>query len=295
MAGGDEIKLFHFIQKIYQDIGIHPSRRSNEDISRINPKKWLMLFCLVQFFITSAAYTAMEANSMIEYGITFFSCATVVASVIIYLTLFGQMENTSNYIGNCERFVQQSAYDLITISSWMARCGRNITFSMRLLTILYVAGTHSTMLYGDTNKKIERFTQYFGYVVVVDTTILVLPSLLYTIVNYYFLDSRTESFLLFSPTWFVFILKWWISIDKDQKREKISHLCVQKVAIRFENPVGILSGMDWSVCRIYKHRPERSTILRFHFWIQLVIHCDCWRHYNRCGRFQQHRRQAECS
>lgn len=107
MAGNDKIKFFQFIQKIYQEIGIHP-RRSNQKRNAINWKKWLNLFCLAQFFITSAAYLLFDAKSMIEYGMAFFTCATVVASTIIYLVLFWQMKNTLDYIERCERFVEKS-------------------------------------------------------------------------------------------------------------------------------------------------------------------------------------------
>lgn len=59
------------------------------------------------------------------------------------------------------------------------------------------------MFYKDANEKIERFTQFFAYITVVATNILVLPSIFYTVVSYYFLDAGEESFFLFSPTWFV--------------------------------------------------------------------------------------------
>lgn len=107
MAGGVKIQLFKFIQNTYQAIGIYPPE-SNQNRNLNNWKKWFNLFCLAQFFITSASYVLFEAKTMIEYGMVFFTCATVVASTIIYLVLFSQLKNTSNYIGNCERFFEKS-------------------------------------------------------------------------------------------------------------------------------------------------------------------------------------------
>lgn len=66
-----------------------------------------------------------------------------------------------------------------------------------------IAGTHSTIIYKNANDKIEQITGFFGYALTVTNIILLLPALLYTVVNYYFLDSGKESFFLFFPTWFV--------------------------------------------------------------------------------------------
>lgn len=58
-------------------------------------------------------------------------------------------------------------------------------------------------LYRDANENIERFSKIFAYALSISAIILLLPPLLYTIVNYYVLDTGKESFILFFPTWFV--------------------------------------------------------------------------------------------
>lgn len=115
MAGGagDTIKLFRFIQKTYQAIGVFPPK-SNQNRSPINFKDWFFIFCEVLFFISTAAHLFFEANnSMIEYGLIFFTCTTSIFCIVTYLILFWQMKNILNFIENCERFVEKSKYRLL--------------------------------------------------------------------------------------------------------------------------------------------------------------------------------------
>lgn len=118
MAGTVRIGLFKFIQKAYQEIGISPSD-ANQNRKFINSKKWFIPFGLVQFFISSAAYLMIKANSMIEYGMAFYSCMTVLFYFTIYLISFWQMKNLLNYIESCEQFIEQSEYTyLLKLQRW---------------------------------------------------------------------------------------------------------------------------------------------------------------------------------
>lgn len=113
MAERSTIELFIFVQKTYQDYGLLLPK-SNRNHSPINWKFLLMLFCLAQFFITSAAYAAFEASSMIEYAMAFYTCVTVSASTVIYMELFWQMKDVLNYVENCKRFIESSEYTILT-------------------------------------------------------------------------------------------------------------------------------------------------------------------------------------
>lgn len=112
MAGCDTIKLFKFVQKIYQFIGISPSKfKERSRRGRIiNAKNWFIIGCHVQYFLSTVAYLLFEANSMIEYGMVFYTCTTVPLSLVLYLILIWTMESFSNYIENCERFIEKSEY-----------------------------------------------------------------------------------------------------------------------------------------------------------------------------------------
>lgn len=70
-----------------------------------------------------------------------------------------------------------------------------------------LSGLLSTSLYRDTNRKIERITKYITNAVITSNSIFVPLPLVYTIVNYYFLDSGKDSFYLISSAWFVHLPK----------------------------------------------------------------------------------------
>lgn len=217
-GNGGKIKLFRFIQTTYQTVGIIPPQPNS-----INTKKWYFLLGLVQFFISTVAYLLFEANSIIEYGMVFYTCTTALFSFVVYLVLHWQMKNTLNFIESCDRFIEKSEYfpSILIERQIIWRChpiqfefekctsfgviyllflSYNIYFFLNLCAV----GMHSTMVYRNTNEKIERFTEFYGYVMIVANIIYTLIPLLYTTVNYYVLDSGKESFFLFSPTWFVF-------------------------------------------------------------------------------------------
>lgn len=108
-AGDDKIELFKFTLKICQAIGVFPAAY-NQNHSPINRKNCYFLFCPVQFFISTAAYLLVGANSMIEYGMAFYPCLTTVFAIFSYSSLICQSETILNYIGNWEQFIEKSEY-----------------------------------------------------------------------------------------------------------------------------------------------------------------------------------------
>lgn len=106
-AGDDKIELFKFTLKICQAIGVFPAAY-NQNHSPINRKNCYFLFCLVQFFISTAAYSLFEAVSTIEHVMVFYTCLTTALCLILYLIFMWQMKNILDYIGICERFIEKS-------------------------------------------------------------------------------------------------------------------------------------------------------------------------------------------
>lgn len=109
MAGDNKvsIKLFGFIKKTCENIGIFRPQLS-QNSKFINFKTGLLLFGETQFFISTTGYLLFEANSIVEYGMVFFTCTSIVLSIIFYSILTWQMANILNYIENCERFIEES-------------------------------------------------------------------------------------------------------------------------------------------------------------------------------------------
>lgn len=109
MASDGRIELFKFTQKTCQDIGIYPPD-ANRNASPLNLKNVLVLFCLGQFFISSAANFSFDASSMIEYGMAFFTCLSTSLSIITYLIIIWRLKIILNYIETCKRFIEKSKY-----------------------------------------------------------------------------------------------------------------------------------------------------------------------------------------
>lgn len=110
MAGSQGIKLFKYTQKIYYYIGvigIDPTESNQMDHSAILTiaRKWLFIFSLAQFAFTTTAYFLFEASSMIEYGLSFYSSLSMNT-----FSYFWRMKNFSNYVQNCERFIEKREY-----------------------------------------------------------------------------------------------------------------------------------------------------------------------------------------
>lgn len=104
MAGNNvAIELFGFIKRTHENVGIFRA-----SLDSINPKNCLILVGEAQFFISSVAYLLFETSSIVDYGMVFFTCASINLSITIYLLLFWQTTDILNYIENCERFIEKS-------------------------------------------------------------------------------------------------------------------------------------------------------------------------------------------
>lgn len=109
MAGRNSVKLFIFIQKTYEGIGIILPQ-SNHKLSPINYKNWLILFCLGQIFITSTESILFESNSIIDYGMLFYTCVTGAGCTVLYLIALWETKNILIFIENCEGFIEKSEH-----------------------------------------------------------------------------------------------------------------------------------------------------------------------------------------
>lgn len=101
------IKLFQFIQKFHQTIGIYPSSQPNRKQHSINLTNTIFLICSVQNMFATAAFLVFEANSMFDYGFPIFSIIGIINGVVIYLTFIWQSKNTLKFIEFSERFIEK--------------------------------------------------------------------------------------------------------------------------------------------------------------------------------------------
>lgn len=107
MANTNGIKLFQFIQKNYEQLGISPSQ-SNHSFNSFNSKVLLILFVLIQFGISSISFFLFESTSIGQSADSFYVFLSEVA-VITFLTItISKIDDIRKVIENCETFIQKS-------------------------------------------------------------------------------------------------------------------------------------------------------------------------------------------
>lgn len=104
MAGS--IKMFSFNRRFLQVLGIY-SISSNHGLS-IDWRNSILISNLALFCLPSAAFFIYDAKSMFEYGLSFSAAAIGAFMICIYFTMISQVESTSAFYGNCERFIGNS-------------------------------------------------------------------------------------------------------------------------------------------------------------------------------------------
>lgn len=107
--------------------------------------------------------------------------------------------------GNCETFSisSKAVTDLLGSVSF----SQNHFFTAQRVNVefwFYYTGVHSTNLYKDTNANIELLTELFTCAMYGATVVVMLPVLLYSSIEYYYMDSGKDAFFLYFFAWWPF-------------------------------------------------------------------------------------------
>lgn len=105
MANGS-LKLFQFIRKFDQAIGIHPYEPNQKGFS-FNWRYATVSFGLAQFFLSSVGFLLFEAKFLFDYGLGIFIVLIVLDGVILHLIPIWESNNMFKYIENCEKFIEK--------------------------------------------------------------------------------------------------------------------------------------------------------------------------------------------
>lgn len=87
-------------------LGIYPVQ-SNQSPS-FNYKMPYILLSIASFFLASFTFFISEANSAMEYGMTFSDTLLDISSAIFYIVNMIRMPNIIKLIENCEDFIDKS-------------------------------------------------------------------------------------------------------------------------------------------------------------------------------------------
>lgn len=104
MAGS--IQLFQSVKKYSQTLGIYPDSQLN----LFNFRNLFAIFCFFVNCISALAFFLFKANTILEYGVAFYS---VISQLYIFYILFVQMWQMSNIlklIARFEKFIEKSKY-----------------------------------------------------------------------------------------------------------------------------------------------------------------------------------------
>lgn len=106
------MQLFQSLQKLYHATGIYPSQPHRN--CSINWKILFILLSQIQFAILTGAYFLIEANSIDEYGASFYGSISAFVGTVFFLINFSKMNKILRLIGKLQEFITKSK-DFFTI------------------------------------------------------------------------------------------------------------------------------------------------------------------------------------
>lgn len=198
------IELFQYVQKIYQIVGICSSSNYHGQ-HRVSAKATFILGCMILSFNSSFAYFLFEANSVDEYGRSFYMSFTKLEIYLYFVVNLAKVEKILNLIKKLEDFVELSKLNIIIsniLEFYLKKC-----IDASVWFVLWKIGAHnsaSTTVYEEISVKIEILSKrmFCGMMSLIVFTMM-LPVICLGLVNYYVLDMKDESFELPSPMTYV--------------------------------------------------------------------------------------------
>lgn len=98
------IKLFRNVRKLFRLLGIYPPAKHHQQ--PLNMKNCLNLTFLMLVFVSSFAYFLFKADSVDEYGQTFFVSISCLQFLLYFIVIFSKMKKILKFIKNFEKFIQ---------------------------------------------------------------------------------------------------------------------------------------------------------------------------------------------
>lgn len=106
---GGSIELFQLFQICQKFLGICPFQADQKPHSII-VKRIIFLFGNAQFLASVTMHIIFEAELMFDFGLSTFQIICSVNGIVVYSLFLWQLENTLQFIENCEKFIEKSKY-----------------------------------------------------------------------------------------------------------------------------------------------------------------------------------------
>lgn len=194
--GWEIMKLFQSVLRSYKLLGIEMSLK--HESNSLSLKSLLILLTSIQAMVSSAAFFLFEAQTVSEYGYSFYTSTTVFFNTGYFLIKIWKMPAIFGFINGLEDFIKKSKPSYGFEVHWK----RKKTWF--LWTILGLDISTSRYMYSKMNEKIEMVSQilHFAFVKVTLPGLMV-PFFVISAVNYLMYDLKDESFQLPYPVMYV--------------------------------------------------------------------------------------------
>lgn len=90
-------------------VGICPPQNQNERLS-FNMRNVCILFCYAQVCFPVLAFFLFKANTVVDYGSSFFTFITMFAVAVWFLVIMWQIKNILSLIDDFDQFIENSKY-----------------------------------------------------------------------------------------------------------------------------------------------------------------------------------------
>lgn len=100
------IKLFRYVRKIYRALGIYPPVKHGQN--PFNAKNSINSAFLILTSVSSFAYFLFEADSIDEYGKSFFASISNFELLVYFIVSFLKIHSISKLIRELEKFIETS-------------------------------------------------------------------------------------------------------------------------------------------------------------------------------------------
>lgn len=111
----DRIRLFQSVQTYLQTVGID-RLQPNQHWLKFNFRNLSFLIGYAHLACTTFLFIVYRAETIIEYGTSFYACETEIAILMDFLCLMRQVENIHKLIEHCENFIEKSG-SILNLSS----------------------------------------------------------------------------------------------------------------------------------------------------------------------------------